>query len=181
MCAVKLACAICSSGDESATNTLRRPAPEAATRQPETAPPRRRRRHQPGAYAPPASRSGATTSGRALQAPGGSVTLRDTQKVGDDVEDNTEDQDDQVQERQRDQDAFGAHRTLLLTGAQARPEPAPVTEEIVDSPDGEDRVDQEQPLVDDPTIAADLSLRVLFDLAVSRVTLRCLVAHVRSW
>src|SRR6266545_2452772 len=73
MCAAKLACAICSSGDESAMNRLRRPPPEPATRQPETAPPRRRRRHQPTAYAPAAIRSGAATSGRTLQAPGASV------------------------------------------------------------------------------------------------------------
>src|SRR4030095_11229293 len=78
-----------------------------------------------------------------------------------------------------DQDAFSTHANSLLRNAQAGPEPSPVLDQIVDPPDGEQRVDDQEPFVDDAVIAANLALRVFLDLAVSRMTLRLRVAHVQ--
>src|SRR5206468_317325 len=100
------------------------------------------------------------------------LTLRDAQEIGDQVEEDAEHEREQIEQRQRNQDAFGAHALSLLRNAQAGPEPSPVLDQIVDPPDGEDRVHDEEPFVDDPPIAADLPLRVLLDLSVSRVALR---------
>ena len=103
--------------------------------------------------------------------------VRDRQEAREDVEQDPEAQREQVQQRQRDQDAFGPHARLLLTGAEAGSEPAPELEEIVDAPDGEDHVDGEEPFVDDPVVGVNLALRVALDLTVLRVMLRRLLAH----
>src|SRR5262245_6098757 len=64
-----------------------------------------------------------------------------------------------------------------LRDAQAGPEASPVLDQVVDPPDREDRVHDENPLVDDAVIAPNLALCVFLDLSVSRVALRLGVAH----
>ena len=82
MWAAKLAWASRSSGAESAMSTLSHPPADAARRQPDTAPPRRRSRHQPIAYAPATIRRGAATSGRTIQAPGAEDIATDQRSPG---------------------------------------------------------------------------------------------------
>src|SRR5881392_677260 len=69
--------------------------------------------------------------------------------------------------------ALGSHR-------EAGPKPAPVLEHIVDAPDGKESVDDEQPLVHDAVIRADLSAGVFLDCAVLWVGLRSAFAHDRA-